>query len=94
MSRISCANCMKRSGWLLAIPAFALIPKCPLCLLAWFALAGAAVWNHSLLIAAVFVGAILAAWRVTVALRSPCRQRGHRFSGATAVTETETGFNA
>lgn len=53
MPEVACRKCAKRSGWLLAIPALAFMPKCPMCLLAYFALAETAVWRFSGVIWAV-----------------------------------------
>ncbi len=64
MPGVSCSKCAKRSGWLLTIPAFVLIPKCPMCLLAYITLAGAAFWSHSLVVAAAALGIVWALWRV------------------------------
>jgi hypothetical protein len=53
---------------LLAIPIFAFVPKCPMCLLAYLALAEAAIWSHSGVFLAevtmVVVSVIWLTWRI------------------------------
>lgn len=51
---ITCRKCAKRSGWLLAIPAI-LVPKCPLCLMAWLALTGTTLLTHANLVFGLLV---------------------------------------
>jgi hypothetical protein len=81
MPRVSCTKCAKKSGWLLAIPAFVLMPKCPLCLLAYITFAGAAAWSHSLVVASAALGIVWAVWKVVGAFAPECYQRKENLVG-------------
>jgi hypothetical protein len=47
MRKVTCRTCAKRSGWLVAIPALALVPKCPLCWVSYLAIVEAAALSRS-----------------------------------------------
>ncbi|MCU1294093.1 MAG: hypothetical protein JWP08_2943 [Bryobacterales bacterium] len=82
MPGVACRKCAKRSGWLVAIPFLAFVPKCPVCLLAYLAVPVTALWSHSGVVLGVVMLVLLSVicstwcyqpWRAMVLARNEAK---------------------
>ncbi len=82
---MTCGECGKKSGWLLAIPVLFALPKCPLCWLLYLALFEAAVFSKAGLIAATVAAGATVLFLVRWIKRRRSASLPNYFAGSTSA---------